>query len=170
MDTVERQQQTGIRFRKEHLALLRQIWEHRIWDDPELVTELEHVSEPHGQAASPPPHDAISQTWEDGAWTSDEEDEDETMRLEEGGGGETDILSRACSDSEDDWEAEVGMYCPLAPQGMHHGHLRSSAISVSPAVPDLLELCFRLNITPITDRFSSRMAFFLYFIVNQIRP
>lgn len=157
MDTVERQRLTGIRFRKEHLALLQKIWEHRIWDDLQLITELEHLSHPH---------DATSQAWEDGAWTSDEdreeweegepddeEDEDGVTRLQEDGGAETDTLPRACSDSEEDWEAEVSSLSPSAPQGMHHRHLHS-AVSASPAVTEFLELIFRLNITLITDRFS----------------
>lgn len=52
---------------------------------------------------------------------------------------------------EGDWEAEVGNVVAFCSPGMHHGNLCSSAISVSPAVTELLGLCFRLNITLNTD-------------------
>lgn len=130
------------------------------------MTELEHPSEPHRQAASSHSHNAISQAWEEGAWTSDEkseegeegepgdEDQVEPASLDDDAGGESDNLPKAYSDIEDDWEAEVGNISLSAPQEIHHGHLCSSAISASPAVTESLELYFRLNITLITDRLS----------------
>ncbi|KAE8384309.1 hypothetical protein BDV23DRAFT_189349 [Aspergillus alliaceus] len=83
MDPQSRQQLTGIRFRRPHLALLRQIWEHRMWDNLDTINKLEQLSQRtprsgqrRAQTSFPEdPHNSSDMESDEGSLTDVEEDE-----------------------------------------------------------------------------------------------
>jgi hypothetical protein len=154
MDISQRQRLTGIRFRNEHLALLRQIWEHRIWDAPSMVAELEQISRKSRDTAyearqKTPRHDERERSTE-----TEHSHEDKAPSETESEDGEPQDIRSTYGDSDDDWEAEVSDSSLTGTRGMHHCHISSPTSTASPVVVEFLERCFQLNTALITDRFS----------------
>jgi hypothetical protein len=164
MDVHQRQRLTGIRFRKEHLALLSQIWELPVWETPELSAELQRISQSDLLAAHDWPRHAAKvgkrmtideeEVDEDGDEEEDNPVDDGETERESGDnddndkqGGPGDLAS---INSDDEWEAEVSSLG----EGMQSDYIDCQRTTIGPAVTEILELIFRLNIAPITDRFS----------------
>jgi hypothetical protein len=139
---------TGIRFKKEQLRQMRAIWEHRAWNDVELVQGRWPGSRDGGENNGGGEEDEGEDEGEDEEEGIDEEDEYEASEGEDGGDDE-DIEIGVEGEQEDDVDGDGSVG-----HGSENEYQEEDRFDhAGSAVDELLELVFQLSTTFSTEEF-----------------